>query len=71
MLCKGKVSKAYLSFIAYVCYIGIKFTYCTQMNRSWMSKDRRSKDYEDGVENFITFAIQNSANQNFIKCPCL
>ena len=41
------------------------------MNRSWMSKDRRSKDYEDGVENFISFAVQNSANQNSIKCPCL
>ena len=41
------------------------------MNRSWMSKDRRSKDYENGVENFIAFAIQNAANQNSIKCPCL
>ena len=41
------------------------------MNHSWMSKDRRSKDYEDGVENFISFAIQNSAHQNSIKCPCL
>ena len=36
-----------------------------------MSKDRRSKDYEDGVENFISFAVQNSTNQNSIKCPCL
>ncbi|WKA10901.1 hypothetical protein VitviT2T_028448 [Vitis vinifera] len=41
------------------------------MNRSWMSKDRRSKEYEDGVENFISFAIKNSANQNSIKCPYL
>ena len=28
-----------------------------------MPKDRISKDYEDGVENFIAFAVQNSANQ--------
>ena len=41
------------------------------MNHSWMSKDRRSKEYEDGVENFISFAIKNSENQNSIKCPYL
>ena len=57
--------------LVYLCYIGVEFTACKQMNRSWMSKDRRSKDYEDGVKNFIAFAIQNAANQNSIKCPCL
>ena len=36
-----------------------------------MSKDRRSKDYEDGVKNFIAFALQNVANQNSIRCPCI
>ena len=72
MFSKGNVSKSFpFSLFAYVCYIGIEFNYYRQMNRSWMSKDRRSKDYEDGVENFISFAVQNSANQNFIKCPCL
>ena len=30
-----------------------------------------TKDYADGVERFITFAIQNSENKNSIKCPCL
>ena len=29
-----------------------------RMDRSWMSKDRRSKDYEEGVEYFINFALQ-------------
>ena len=41
------------------------------MDRSWISKDRRSKEYEDGVECFVAFAIQNSANKTSIKCPCL
>ena len=73
MFSKGNVSKSFpFPLFAYVCYMGIEFTYYRQMNRSWMSKDRRSKDYEDGVENFISFAVQNSAkNQNSIKCPYL
>ncbi|RVW23622.1 hypothetical protein CK203_095835 [Vitis vinifera] len=38
------------------------------MDRSWMSKDRRSKDYADGAESFIAFALQYST---LLKCPCL
>ena len=72
MFSKGNVSKSFpFPLFAYVCYIGIEFNYYRQMSRSWMSKDRRSKDYEDGVENFISFAVQNFANQNSIKCPFL
>ncbi|RVW37618.1 PH, RCC1 and FYVE domains-containing protein 1 [Vitis vinifera] len=41
------------------------------MDRSWMSKDRRSKDYADGVESLIAFALQYSTYKNSIKCPCL
>ncbi|RVX18749.1 hypothetical protein CK203_006964 [Vitis vinifera] len=41
------------------------------MDRSWMSKDRRSKDYADGVESFIAFALQYSTYKNSMKCPCL
>ena len=36
-----------------------------------MSKDRRSKDYADGVESFIAFALQYSTYKNSMKCPCL
>ena len=36
-----------------------------------MSKDRRSKDYADGVESFIAFALKHSTYKNFIKCSCL
>ena len=35
-----------------------------------MSKDRRSKDYEEGVEYFINFALQHCPKQSVIHCPC-
>ena len=41
------------------------------MDRCWISKDRRSKEYEIGVEYFISFAIQNSTRKISIRCPCL
>ena len=40
-------------------------------NRDWMSKDRRSVEYDEGVENFINFALAHSTNHTSIKCPCL
>ncbi|RVW34225.1 hypothetical protein CK203_102204 [Vitis vinifera] len=36
-----------------------------------MSKDRRSVEYDEGVENFINFALAHSTNHTSIKCPCL
>ncbi|KAL6316882.1 hypothetical protein AAG906_022894 [Vitis piasezkii] len=36
-----------------------------------MSKDRRSVEDDEGVENFINFAIAHSTNHTSIKCPCL
>ena len=40
-------------------------------NRDWMSKDRRSVEYDEGVENFINFTLTHSTNHTSIKCPCL
>ena len=40
-------------------------------NQDWMSKDRRSTKYDEGVENFINFALAHSTNHTSIKCPCL
>ena len=34
-----------------------------------MSKDRRSKKYEEGVKYFINFALQHCSNQIVIRCP--
>ncbi|KAH7837914.1 hypothetical protein Vadar_019504 [Vaccinium darrowii] len=41
------------------------------MDRSWMLKDRRSKDYEDGVESFLNFAIIHAKDFQSIRCPCI
>ncbi|XP_027361374.1 uncharacterized protein LOC113869309 [Abrus precatorius] len=36
------------------------------MDRSWMVADRLSEEYEDGVEEFIRFAIKNATDVNLI-----
>ncbi|RVW61746.1 hypothetical protein CK203_065428 [Vitis vinifera] len=41
------------------------------MDRSWMSKDRMSQEYEEGVEYFINFALEHCPNQSGIRCPCM
>ena len=41
------------------------------MDRSWMSKDRVSREYEEGVEYFINFALEHCPNQSGIRCPCM
>ncbi|KAI5323815.1 hypothetical protein L3X38_032888 [Prunus dulcis] len=41
------------------------------MDKSWMYADRRSREYEVGVEGFLKFAIENSRNVNLIHCPCI
>ena len=36
-----------------------------------MSKERRSQEYEEGVESFIQFISLNARDLNYIRCPCL
>ena len=36
-----------------------------------MLKDRRSREYEEGVEYFINFALQHCQNPSVIHCPCM
>ena len=42
-----------------------------EMDKSWMLKDRRSKDYENGVEQFLNFAVIHASNFQSIRCPCI
>ena len=62
---KGNVFKSYFSLFAYVCYIGIEFTYYRQMNRSWMSKIEDQKTMRMGLK--ILFHLQFKILQ--IKTP--
>lgn len=41
------------------------------MDRNWMSANRLSKEYNDGVEYFVKFAVQRLGTSSNIKCPCL
>ena len=41
------------------------------MDKDWMSKDRLSREYENGVESFLQFAMENTNDPNMgISCPC-
>lgn len=41
------------------------------MDKNWMSKDRRSEEYENGVDCFCDSALHHAADPNSIRCPCL
>ncbi|XXG62332.1 hypothetical protein AAC387_Pa05g0709 [Persea americana] len=42
------------------------------MDKSWMTiKNRMSKEYRDGVNYFVDFAVTSSGSDDKIRCPCL
>ena len=41
------------------------------MDQSWMFKDKRLKEHEEGVEYFINFALEHCLNQSVIRYPCM
>ncbi|CAK8541771.1 unnamed protein product [Lathyrus sativus] len=41
------------------------------MDRKWMFSNRASKEYEDGVQEFVRFAIAHAEDTSKIICPCL
>ncbi|KAI5322831.1 hypothetical protein L3X38_031903 [Prunus dulcis] len=40
------------------------------MEKSWMPAYRRSKDYEEGVEEFLRISLANAIDHGRIRCPC-
>ncbi|XP_017223512.2 uncharacterized protein LOC108199985 [Daucus carota subsp. sativus] len=40
------------------------------MDKTWISKERDSLDYEIGVEEFLIYAQENSKDPKRIPCPC-
>ncbi|XP_027169665.1 uncharacterized protein LOC113769413 [Coffea eugenioides] len=40
------------------------------MDKTWMQKNRRSKEYWDGLQKFLDYAFQNSSINGMILCPC-
>lgn len=41
-----------------------------QMDKTWISKDRDTLEYEIGVENFLIYAEENCKEPKNIPCPC-
>lgn len=41
------------------------------MDRKWMSVNRLSKEYKNGVQEFIKFVFRDAENTSKILCPCL
>ena len=41
------------------------------MDKKWMSSNRLSKEYENGVLEFVKFAVEHAENPSRMKCPCL
>ena len=40
------------------------------MNKSWLSADRTSSKYDEGVNYFLEFASKHATHPNFLLCPC-
>ena len=40
------------------------------MDKSWINKSRFSKDYFEGVQNFIEFAVEKESTNEKIFGPC-
>ncbi|KAF1869961.1 hypothetical protein Lal_00017539 [Lupinus albus] len=41
------------------------------IDRKWMSVNRYTNEYEDGVKSFVRFAYENAEKPDRIVCPCL
>jgi hypothetical protein len=40
------------------------------MDKSWMTKFRGSREYMEGAEAFVKYTVTTSKNKNSIVCPC-
>ena len=41
------------------------------MDRDWLKADRRSREFQNRVEELLMFAFENGYDENKISCPCL
>ena len=42
-----------------------------ELDRNWMSANRLSVEYKDGVDGFLEFCRKNATDPNNICCPCI
>ncbi|KAK1351317.1 hypothetical protein POM88_054449 [Heracleum sosnowskyi] len=41
------------------------------MDRDWLTADRRSKQFQNGVDELLLFAFENGIDENKISLPCV
>ena len=41
------------------------------MDKSWMNKGRTTREYVEGVNEFLKFASKNVTNDGTVCCPCV
>ena len=54
----------------YVYILRLNLSWLQNMDKTWMQKNRRSKEYWDGLQKFLDYAFQNSSINGMILCPC-
>ncbi|KAF4352654.1 hypothetical protein G4B88_012557 [Cannabis sativa] len=42
-----------------------------EMDRDWMSANRLTVKYREGVDFFLEFSAKNADNPDLVHCPCL
>ena len=57
-------------YIRFVINVTRTTIYIHIMDKSWMSKDRLSKEYVDGVDQFLAFALAHTTDSELMRCPC-
>ncbi|KAF4370827.1 hypothetical protein F8388_011810 [Cannabis sativa] len=48
----------------------VKF-HCFEMDRDWMSANKLTVKYREGVDFFLEFSAKNADNPDLVHCPCL
>ena len=41
------------------------------MDKTWISSNRLSREYENGVSEFVKFAVAHAEDRSRMICPCL
>ncbi|KAF4388110.1 hypothetical protein F8388_014793 [Cannabis sativa] len=61
---KQKTSKELMT-----AFVGEKISF--EMDRDWMSANRLTVRYREGVDFFLEFSAKNADNPDLVHCPCL
>ena len=55
----------------FICFYFVLLLTMLRMKKEWISVDRLSAEYRNGVYEFLQFSLDYAKNPNAISCPCL